>query len=273
MAALRWRTHPCPRPLACAPPARLYTPKPAGTGKTAVAHLIAQGTAIKTSRSTVGVNCSVSLLQFPAGRARGSSQPPAGAEYFVELFDVGASERYASLRGLWYSGLSGVILVHDLSSPRSMASLHCWAEEVTRLGTAFVAPLPSDRAAHNLGCLPIPALIIGNKRDLLPKFRRRYRTVSWLQEAVGLLRRRLGEALGAAVPGWAAAEARWLLGSGRGDGSKSPPRSVGGAKDSTMLVHGSLQASALQGDLDMAAGVRWRCCLGGAGGENTAWAA
>lgn len=60
------------------------------------------------------------------------------------------------------------------SPPRSsLASLQRWAAEVAHLGT-FAAPYSEDRASLNLGGLPVPCLVVGNKQDLVPKFRAKY---------------------------------------------------------------------------------------------------
>eukprot|EP00887_Chlorella_sp_A99_P005893 scaffold1.g5893.t1 len=226
-----------------------------GCGKSALCHLIAHGEPAPVApRPTVGCAVLLSLLQYPEARlragARAAGWPAAQREFFLELLDVGAAERYESLRPLWYQSLNGVILVHDLSSARSLPSLQRWAQEVAQKGGGFVVPLPEDRAALNLGCLPVPALLIGNKADLLPRYRGRpSHYTCWLSALCTAARRRLRAAAAAALP-WALAR----LGGAAGGDVRWSPRSGGGRKDGGALVHGSLQASALEGDLDMHAG-------------------
>lgn len=84
-----------------------------GTGKSAVAHMIAHGCPAPSTRTTVGVNVLLTLLSYPAAqRARQPLAAFSGGSggqqlYFLELFDVGAAERFAQLRPLWYTGLNG----------------------------------------------------------------------------------------------------------------------------------------------------------------------
>ena len=56
---------------------------------------------------------------------------------------------------------------------RSLPSLQNWAAEVSQLGS-FQAPYSEDRAALNLGGLPVPCLVVGNKQDLVGKHRCRH---------------------------------------------------------------------------------------------------
>ncbi len=50
---------------------------------------------------------------------------------------------------------------------------------MTQLGS-FQAPFSEDRASLNLGGLPVPCLVVGNKLDQLAKYRSRY-SQSWSQ--------------------------------------------------------------------------------------------
>ena len=82
------------------------------------------------------------------------------------LLAVGAHPRYSHLRKLFYDQINGVLLVHDLSVTNSRTSLVKWASEIATEST-FVAPLPEDVATSNIGGLPVPVLVVGNKSDLL----------------------------------------------------------------------------------------------------------
>lgn len=55
--------------------------------------------------------------------------------------------------------------MHDLSSSKSRSSLIKWATELTG-DTSFIAPYPNQVADRNIGGLPVPVLVIGNKSDL-----------------------------------------------------------------------------------------------------------
>lgn len=134
-----------------------------GSGKTSLAHLLANGKPLTKTATTVGCNTFVRLVEYQedGGEAAGGRKQ----SYFVELWDVGTHDRYKALRSVFYSQLNGVILVHELANGRSTAGLGRWAAEVARHGT-FVAALPEERAAAALGALPVPYLTIANKADL-----------------------------------------------------------------------------------------------------------
>ena len=78
---------------------------------------------------------------------------------------AGAHPRYSHLRRLFYDQINGVILVHDLSVPNSRTSIVKWASEVAAEST-FAAPFPDEVATSNIGGLPVPVLVVGNKLDL-----------------------------------------------------------------------------------------------------------
>ncbi|GMH45833.1 hypothetical protein BSKO_13796 [Bryopsis sp. KO-2023] len=135
-----------------------------GCGKTSLTHFLSTGDVMVKTSTTVGCNVFVKLVEYPEERSSGGD-PTRTRQYFVELWDVGAHPRYQQLRRLFYDQLNGVILVHDLTSPKSWSSLVSWATEVAGDGS-FVAPFPTDLADKNMGGLPVPVLVVGNKADL-----------------------------------------------------------------------------------------------------------
>ncbi len=64
-------------------------------------------------------------------------------QFFVELWDVSGNPSYAQLRRLFYRGINGVVLVHDLCHKGSLRRLPKYAAEVAAEGS-FVAPLPGE---------------------------------------------------------------------------------------------------------------------------------
>mmetsp|Transcript_22825 Transcript_22825/g.31799 ORF Transcript_22825/g.31799 Transcript_22825/m.31799 type:complete len:327 (+) Transcript_22825:301-1281(+) len=168
-----------------------------GSGKTSLVHLIVNGEPLRQPRRTVGCQVSVKLVHYPECNNRGEvlkTHP-----HFVELWDVGTHQQYENLRGIFYSQVNGIILVHDLSSRRSSSSLPRWASEAAARASFQAAfPLPSQsfppstsstssslhphshstlpslsqaqRGPSTLTSgpfhLPVPALIIGNKLDV-----------------------------------------------------------------------------------------------------------
>ncbi len=59
-------------------------------------------------------------MKYPQDRAK---QYPnlAGQDFFLELWDVGGHPRYQAMRGIFYQGVNGVVLVHDLTFSRQAA--------------------------------------------------------------------------------------------------------------------------------------------------------
>ncbi|EIE25686.1 P-loop containing nucleoside triphosphate hydrolase protein [Coccomyxa subellipsoidea C-169] len=144
------------------PSVRILIVGNAGAGKTCIAHLMATGSPAKGVRQTVGCSTSVVLVEpADSGGLSDARQRPI----FIELWDIGAHERYKTLRSSFYADISGVIIVTDSASSRSQASVRKWAAEVAAKGR-FVAPMPPDQAAANPGSLPVPCLVINNKADL-----------------------------------------------------------------------------------------------------------
>eukprot|EP00884_Botryococcus_braunii_P005372 jgi/Botrbrau1/14836/Bobra.0278s0006.1 len=132
-----------------------------GCGKTSLAHFLASGETLPKSSPTVGCNIFVKPVDYPDKAA--INGVTSGKPYFVELWDIGANERYRSVRSVFYSDVSGVIVVHDLSQ-RSGGTVYRWAKEVAQKGT-FSAAYAAEEIAANLGGLPVPCLIVANKCD------------------------------------------------------------------------------------------------------------
>eukprot|EP00878_Enallax_costatus_P004498 GHUV01004738.1.p1 GENE.GHUV01004738.1~~GHUV01004738.1.p1 ORF type:complete len:307 (+),score=64.64 GHUV01004738.1:492-1412(+) len=134
-------------------------------GKTALAELIASGQPAKGGiRSTAGAHIYVKLVE----RAQHQQDPGNEAQkrFFVELWDVSGQKKYEQLRSVFYKQLNGVILVYDLNNKASLNCLPRWAAEIASKGS-FVAPVAEEVAARNIGRLPVPVLVIGNKADRL----------------------------------------------------------------------------------------------------------
>ncbi|KAK9825012.1 hypothetical protein WJX74_000498 [Apatococcus lobatus] len=134
-----------------------------GCGKTSLAKHIAGEPAATATRHTVGCNVFVKLLSAPVP---GADHRQGHQEYFVELLDVGTHERHTPARTIFYKDINAVILVHDLAARRALGSLQRWASEAAQHGT-FTATLAEEQAASNVGGLPVPALCVGTRRDLL----------------------------------------------------------------------------------------------------------
>ncbi|KAF6261984.1 P-loop containing nucleoside triphosphate hydrolase protein [Scenedesmus sp. NREL 46B-D3] len=131
-------------------------------GKTALTELIANGQPSKASRSTAGCHIHVKLVDT-CGSQAGNGAP---RRFFVELWDVSGQPKYEQLRSVFYKQINGVIFVYDLTNRKTLARLPKWAAEIAQYGS-FVAPLADEVAVRNIGGLPVPVLVVGNKSDRL----------------------------------------------------------------------------------------------------------
>jgi len=149
-------------------------------------------------------------------------------------------------------------------------------------GTNWQAPLPEERAALSLCGLPVPCLVVGNKADLVPRYRQKYR-IGLVEEMMMAVKGRL-EAIHSRV---LALVPTFLGGSGYNYSNKGgtnkrtisntttfPPSPFSSSPssnspsshhhhryDSDVLLHGNIQACALRGDIDTRAITDFFCQL------------
>ncbi|XP_052855927.1 rab-like protein 3 [Drosophila gunungcola] len=161
-----------------------------GVGKTCLTHLIAHNESLVRPGWTVGCNIQVKIHEFKEGTAR---QCP----YFVELFDVGGSLSHKNTRSVFYTGVHGIILVHDLTNGKSQEQLLDWLYEIvnkegkdtykSRGNSLPPSPTPlgsfscSNTSATDghvrfdmeefLGATQTPILVMGTKLDLIDEKR------------------------------------------------------------------------------------------------------
>uniref|UniRef100_A0A6P4FAM1 Rab-like protein 3 n=2 Tax=Drosophila rhopaloa TaxID=1041015 RepID=A0A6P4FAM1_DRORH len=160
-----------------------------GVGKTCLTHLIAHNESLIRPGWTVGCNIQVKIHEFKEGTAR---QCP----YFVELFDIGGSLSHKNTRGVFYTGVHGIILVHDLTNGKSQEQLLDWLYEIvnkegkdtykSRGNSLPPSPTPLSSFSSNtsatdvhvrfdmeefLGATQTPILVMGTKLDLIDEKR------------------------------------------------------------------------------------------------------
>ncbi|KAH8387049.1 hypothetical protein KR093_004394, partial [Drosophila rubida] len=161
-----------------------------GVGKTCLTHLIAHNESLIRPGWTVGCNIQVKIHEFKEATVR---QCP----YFVELFDIGGSLSHKNTRSAFYTGIDGVILVHDLTNGKSQEQLLDWLYEIVNKegkdtyksrssGNSSMPPSPTPTSsfvggiseAHMrfdleefLGATQIPILVMGTKLDLIDEKR------------------------------------------------------------------------------------------------------
>ncbi|XP_034103191.2 rab-like protein 3 [Drosophila albomicans] len=161
-----------------------------GVGKTCLTHLIAHNESLIRPGWTVGCNIQVKIHEFKEATVR---QCP----YFIELFDIGGSLSHKNTRSAFYTGIHGVILVHDLTNGKSQEQLLDWLYEIVNKegkdtyksrSSSSMPPSPTASTlpsfvggiseAHMrfdleefLGSTQIPILVMGTKLDLIDEKR------------------------------------------------------------------------------------------------------
>jgi Rab-like protein 3 len=94
-----------------------------GVGKTSAVHLICHGQGLQSPAWTVGCSLNVKLHEYQAG-TRGQKT------YFIDFWDIGGSLNHANSRSVFYNGVNGIILVHDLTNRKSESNLGRWVMEI-----------------------------------------------------------------------------------------------------------------------------------------------
>jgi len=82
---------------------------------------------------------------------------PQAKTFFVDLWDVGGSQGHANSRSIFYNGLNGIILVHDLSNRKSEGNLSRWLAEIFASSDEEFDP---EQFLHHP-----PILVVGTKLD------------------------------------------------------------------------------------------------------------
>jgi len=136
-----------------------------GVGKTALTHLICQGTVLSNPGWTVGCTVDMKLHEYLEGTANQKT-------FCVEAWDIGGSHSHRNTRHVFYNIVHGIILVHDLSNRKSCLNLNRWLAEVmnTEAGTGKFGTRTAWEEAGNIsgtdiGEVDIPLLVVGTKMD------------------------------------------------------------------------------------------------------------
>ncbi|KMZ10240.1 rab-like protein 3 [Drosophila simulans] len=161
-----------------------------GVGKTSLTHLITHNESLIRPGWTVGCNIQVKMHPFREGTSR-------ECPYFVELFDVGGSLNHKNTRSVFYAGIDGIILVHDLTNAKSQRQLVDWLYEIVNKegkdtnksnGNSMPPSPPSPLSSCSsdtpgtdghilfdmeefMGATQTPILVMGTKLDLMDEKR------------------------------------------------------------------------------------------------------
>ncbi|KAM9329583.1 rab-like protein 3 [Gastrophryne carolinensis] len=97
-----------------------------GVGKSSLVHLLCQNQVLGNPSWTVGCSVDVRLHEDREGT-------PEEKTFYIELWDVGGSVGSASsvksTRAVFYNGINGIILIHDLTNKKSSQNLYRWLLE------------------------------------------------------------------------------------------------------------------------------------------------
>jgi Rab-like protein 3 len=135
-----------------------------GVGKTSAVHMICNSTPLLNPSWTVGCALEVKLHDYRAGS-------PEQKSYFVDLWDIGGSASHGNSRRVFYNGVNGIILVHDLTNRKSEANLHKWIMEILNRdssgGTKFNEEEDFDPEILVGSGNVAPILVMGTKMDAI----------------------------------------------------------------------------------------------------------
>lgn len=116
-----------------------------GVGKTSLVHHICHDECLSTPGWTIGCTAEVKLYDYKEGT-------PATKSFFLEFWDVGGSANHDNTRSIFYNGVNGLILVHDLTNKKSFTNLRRWLAEVLGSGKegngSFSAKLPQKQPSN-----------------------------------------------------------------------------------------------------------------------------
>ncbi|KAK1944327.1 Rab-like protein 3 [Phytophthora citrophthora] len=149
------------------PSVRVLVVGDSGVGKTALLSAICRlylpsSTSNDKNSALWTTGCDVHVLLKPFG--------PAQREVFVEFLDVGGHRKYELSRGAFYHDVHGVLFVHDLSNTKSGEHLRNWSKELSNIQRLKGCVVPATGKEQDHPTLhELPKLIIGNKKDLLPR--------------------------------------------------------------------------------------------------------
>lgn len=143
-----------------------------GVGKSSLTHLLCHNEANKNPGYTIGCSIEIKLHDYKVGT-------PAEQTYCLEIWDIGASNSHTSSRFIFYSGVNGIIMVHDLTNRKSLQNLNKWMNEVINQDpnlsgvTVGSGNVSSYDSAQNYGTFSIPVIMVGTKLDLIDDSKRR----------------------------------------------------------------------------------------------------
>jgi small GTP-binding protein len=116
-----------------------------GTGKTSFVRQFVEGNFSEFYKSTIGVDFANKIVQWNDTTS-----------VDVQLWDIAGQERYGNMTSVYYRQAVGAIVVFDVTRASTRDMVQMWKKDI------------DDKVRTSRG-LPVPALLMGNKIDLLTK--------------------------------------------------------------------------------------------------------
>ncbi|EDO47568.1 predicted protein [Nematostella vectensis] len=143
-----------------------------GVGKTSLVHLICHEESISSAAWTIGCTVEVKLYDYKEGM-------PGGKTFFLEFWDIGGSANHENSRSIFYNGINGLILVHDLTNRKSFTNLRKWLAEVLNASKdlygannkqkdswfGFTTDIIEEYDPEQFAGNQIPVIVVGTKLD------------------------------------------------------------------------------------------------------------
>jgi len=136
-----------------------------GVGKSSVIHSIVNQEVLYNAACTIG--CNAQVMQFTYCGQHGHDR-----DVFLEFWEIGGSASHQKSRSIFYGGINGLILVHDLSNRKSFLNLRKWLREVLNSGKQELTGVSVGGVKEKIDYNPssefsgsLPILILGTKQD------------------------------------------------------------------------------------------------------------
>jgi small GTP-binding protein len=115
-----------------------------GTGKTSFVRQFVEGDFSEFYKSTIGVDFANKIVQWNVTTF-----------VDVQLWDIAGQERYGNMTSVYYRQAVGALVVFDVTLPSTRTMVQMWKKDI------------DDKVRTSRG-QPVPALLLGNKIDLIP---------------------------------------------------------------------------------------------------------
>lgn len=89
-----------------------------GVGKSCLLLRFSDGTFNESFISTIGVDFKIKTIELD------------GKKIKLQIWDTAGQERFQTITSSYYRGAHGIVLVYDITDPRSFENIHKWLKEI-----------------------------------------------------------------------------------------------------------------------------------------------